>query len=1103
MRIISSTLIIRSRIIRILAVCLAVLLLSCRADAGRVVRVFVSPDSSGVLETLLGPVAAGSDSIYCDGRLLEPGADYRLNLHTGRLTFLHNLLCDSMVVTVFRIPDWLTAPYGNPVPGGKRLLRVETDNTALPPPGTASAGKIRLSGNKTFSFTVGRSGEGRFSQGLNVDFDARVAEDFNLRGSISDRIGAGQQLVSGQGGTAILSELDKYYLEIDGPRVLARGGDIATLESRYLPAKRIKGIAAGYSGTAAGVFIDLGRPAGRYVSQRVTGIDGRQGPYQAVGGNGVPTGIVPGSERVYLDGQLLESGAGKHYEIDYPSGRITFSPRVLITSRSRIEIDFEAAAGDYEQVIYDLVTHAGIWNDRIRFSAGGRREEDDRDRLRFGSLSAADFQNLARAGDSASQAFVSGVIADSTGDYVRVVDTAGNDFYQYAGSGAGDYAVSFSFIGEGRGDYQYLGDGVYQYVGRGSGTYLPVRYLPLPRRNDFFFSAVEISPYSGGAWRLEYQGNARDNNLLSTLGDGDNFKSQVIGGVSHTRGTYSSEVNIRYRQEAFDPVYRVDRPDNSRLWALPASLPTGDELRLDVTGRRQDSTFRVEAGGGYLGYKDELRSHRVNLAARVWETRRVSPHMRYQAANSESQKETGRDGLYERYNPGLSIKPIGRVRVDLEYDRELAKDRYAPVPRVEKYDMYRGMLYYRGSVLTVSRRVEFESAGLGFKGPRQDKVEFTAEESIGRVNISLAGTWFDQKQLDSDRGDRLERLYIAAFRYTPASSWLTLQAEYRQNRTSARSFDYRYVRVNSGEGNYRLEDGRYLPDPDGDYVRIREERGSAESVALGEKNHNIVIYPGRLSVLKRFRPVLSQVAFRLRTEIAEELPGDDRRRASWILPWTSRAGLGYLRRERREAYSLLLFPSFNFYIVNLACRTSFEERESGALLFRTGKEYDIELKNSLSRAARSSLQWRHRRDRESGVGIIALTLVRNEYSAGLAITPARWQVTPRITYAIFSDRRSGGEGSGVTIANEAVWRQPDRGEVRVNLELRSLNEKVPFSQPEYLITDGRRFGKSALFNLVVNYDIGRSLRLTVNLADRVHESRPAEFMGRGELVARF
>ncbi len=1093
----------RLRFVLIIAIPVSITLLTCSAHAGRVRKSFPLSAKSRVIETGIAPIADGSDSVLCDGDLLRRGDDYEINLLTGRLTFVYQSVCDSIILIAFQLPAWLTEPVGNPVPQGSKRIYLETNPGNLPHRPVSGPQKIKLSGNKSFSFNVGRSGEGRFSQGLNIDFDALLTGGLRARGSVSDRIGSTTAAIPGSGGTTLLSELDKYFFEIEGRKVTVRGGDINTSAGSYLPAKKIKGVYGLFKSESFNFAADVGRPAGRFVSRNIRGVDGRQGPYQARGNDGLPTAVVHGSEKVYLDGRLLEGGSDKHYLFDYPSGRITFSPRVLITSRSRIEIDFEAAENNYEQVVYDAIGGVGGVRKKFSFSAGFRRESDDKERLRFGSYTPAEVSILQNAGDSTSGAAKSGVVEDPDGDYESATDSFGIEYYRYVGSGNGEYKISFSFVGEGEGDYSYIGSGVYQYAGKGVGDYLPIIYLRLPVRNDYLFTVMEIFPYSGGKMRLEYQGNIRDQNLFSNSDDGDNFKSRVVGGFFHSDSSLNAGLDFYFRQDDYKSFSRLKAADYNRLWALPQGEISGDELRIETDNSFKYRHNRFKAGYGYLRYKDNLHSRRLMLGAHLLENKRLSPRITYQSGNSESLSNPSKDGLFEKLNAGAALKPIRTLRLDFDFDRELSKDRFGPEPSVEKYLRYRGTAFLGNTVLAVSRRIDFRSGAYGVKGPQSDKIELTSDENLGRLRISVAGAWLDQKRLDSDRQDRRERLFQTSFSYSPAGGWLSMQAEYRQNRQSARPSAYRYIQVNSGEGDYRFEDGRYLSDPDGDYIRIMEETGQATSVSVGEKSHNIVFYPGRLPVPKSYKNILSQIAFRLRTEITEELPGRDRHHISWLLPWVSHSGLDYLNRRRREGYSVLSFPMFNFYILNFSCSHVFEEHESGSQLSRNRKEYDTQIKNRLSPAVRTDLKWHHVRSKERGVGLVSLHLISNEYIAGLIINQGRFQLMPQIAHVRFSDDLSGGQGRGVWISAETIYRRPDRGEMRFHTELRSLTEKQKFSQPEYQVTGGKRFGKSALFGLIGSYDIGKSMRLTVNLTDRIFEDRPAEFVGRGELVARF
>jgi hypothetical protein len=498
-------------------------------------------------------ILAESDEVFLNGDPLARDEDYSIDYDRGILVIESILHPDSTIPhpelqihydffpfslqeSYFHrklLPLTYKPPEADPSINNPESRILNPESRFSPP----TPSTLFLSGSKSVGISFGSEQSLSLDQSLRVNINGKV-EDVEVNAVLSDE----NTPLQPEGTTESLEDLDEVLVEIKGKSLSATLGDfnLSLGESQFgrVDRRLQGGMVSGMIGTTGpdqadqssvlGSFLLSGaRSRGKFATNRFYGVEGRQGPYPLVGRDGeIDIVVIAGSEKVFLDEILLTRGERNGYTIDYSLGELTFTPRHLITFRSRIVVEFEYTTEEFRrnliggrgasQFTLDLIQGH---NSKFTFGTTFFREGDSSDSPLGFSLSDEDRVVLSNAGDDTSKAWVSGAtfVGPGLGDYIMKGDT-----FEFAGYKGGDYLVTFTDVGEGLGEYEFVING-YQYVGTGNGRYTPFIRLPLPSRKSFIALDLLGEVREGVQIKGEVAGSERDINLLSDLDDGDNL----------------------------------------------------------------------------------------------------------------------------------------------------------------------------------------------------------------------------------------------------------------------------------------------------------------------------------------------------------------------------------------------------------------------------------------------------------------------------------------------------------------------------------------------------------------------------------------------------
>ena len=479
---------------------------------------------------------------------------------------------------------------------------------------------LNITGNKTISVSASNHDMLGINQSLFLRIDGELSSNVFIQAQLNDS----QSPITPEGDSRELSSLDEVFFKVYGREYEIAFGDLdlnitGTQFINFNP--KFEGLRISYfdrNSITGAIAISSSKSA--YIS--INGVEGKQGPYY-LRPDGVHHNvqILPGTESIWLNGVSLYRGSD--YRIDYSEGSIEFTLNHFISENSRIQAAFQYSDEYYRKTAMLESSDLRI-GDRLRFRTAVIYQRDDSDRPLAESLSNEDKKMLKEAGDS--KPLISGeiYIGGGLGLYKKV--EAEKVIYIYApGEPDADYDVRFTWVGNGKGDYDQITPSRFDYVGESPGSFLPIREIVAPEHranynislnySHDFFSIYAESLFS------EYDKNTfsnidNDDNFsyihhfqADFFPDWDNFQPVLSTWYRYRHPYLYTFANIRNPNEAYQ-FYTFAQPDTLSSSEIYINLKT---LTYDLLS--QETSYKI------VNYQNMLKQSYLVLNQSMAQTR--------------------------------------------------------------------------------------------------------------------------------------------------------------------------------------------------------------------------------------------------------------------------------------------------------------------------------------------------------------------------------------------------------------------------------------------------------------------------------------------------
>jgi hypothetical protein len=1146
-----------------------------RMDTVRIVLHRAAPDSAASLPHAI--IYPRSVEVYSDSSCTHglPGEVFRVEPARARVTFSPSRIIlpgvDSVAVYVryayvpllFRPSYSLRKMVVKSDSASVRAGRIYTEQTSAIF-GDFFGPELQKSGSIVRGFTVGTNRDLTLNSGLRLQFSGKLSSDIEIVAALTDE----NTPIQPQGNTQTLQEFDNIFVEVKSKQYGATLGDFyftsdktefGSISRKLQGAKGSAAIESG--GVAADATVVGASTKGKFFTNQFAGIESVQGPYRLTGKNNEQNIIViAGTEKVYVDGEPMTRGEANDYTIEYGSGEITFSSRRLITSASRITVDFEYSAQQYTRNFFGVSAGAEI-SKTASIRTSFFQEGDDPDAPIDITLTDADKELLRQSGNHpAKKSGVSFVGADSVtgigkGQYAAVdttIDGVSQTFYRFQPATlTALYNVGFSYVGAAAGRYIRARFGEYTFVGMHQGDYEPVIILPSPQLHQLADIAASVKPLASLELTAEVAHSVFDVNRLSTLDDnangGNALKASIRFAPKDIRIGETSLGNIdvsfqeRYIDSRFVSIDRINDIEYNRKWNIDST--TAQSVQSEETRQAAvtfDPTKTISFGGTYGTYErgSIFSSSRSSGFARVGSAAKKIADYNAELISSEDVPASSTSRWFRQ--KGSAEYAIGRFVPSVRFENEEKMDRIASADSLTatslsflEYAPKLAMSEWGGVTLSGEFDWRTENAPVNGSLVRQSSAftqSYDAAVRSGQSFRSSATVTLRTKEYEKSfqtlNANQNSILVRSQSRYLPYAGAIDADVFYEASTERTAKLEKVFYQVQKGEGQYSWTDGNHngvvdinderdftLNRYDGDYVVLTLSGNSFYPIINLKTSSRLRLTPRKFfsQLTTATERILAAFSSETYVRVEDKSTETDIKKvyflnsSALLNPNTTLVGS---QQVQQDVFVFENDPDLNFRLrysqrkslgqYSSGIETGYNRERSARVRFRVAEQLSsqADLYNRQDNAFSPTVTGRSRTIGTDGVALDWSYRPQQTVEVGFKVETSQ-------STDVLPIQPVGSSFNTQALRTVISFQGSGQARAEFSREEITLEHAAPDYVIPYELTTGRDVGKTYLWSTAVDYKLGKNIQLSGQYNGRTVNGRTPIHSGRMEVRAYF